>query len=183
MTSDRSEIEVLAEEWLIATARKAGPHGVTAEQESLMRLGFIAGARRLSAPAVPEGWVLVPLVLTPEMKRAIRRQRSGAKIGKGDQANWDALLFAAPAPDAEAPATGKESLQVEGVEALHEASEFLLDLIRFVRLEADKCDSSNDRHFFDGQIKSIERVEAEMRRLASAQHPSAPAAGEGVGDG
>ncbi len=43
-----ADAEDLAEEWLVSTARKAGPHGVTDHDESLMKLGFIAGARCLT---------------------------------------------------------------------------------------------------------------------------------------
>lgn len=53
-------------------------------------------------PVEPEGWKLVPVEPTPEMLRAIRRQRSGARVGKGDRADWAAWLTAAPsAPGAE----------------------------------------------------------------------------------
>lgn len=47
-----------AEAWLVGTARKAGPHGVTADQESMMRVGYEAGYRAAlqaaALPAVPE---------------------------------------------------------------------------------------------------------------------------------
>lgn len=49
-----------------------------------------------------------------------------------------------------------------------EAVDFLRDLLRFVKLEAGKCESGNDRHFFDSQAKEIERVIA-----ALAQQPAA----------
>lgn len=35
--------EKAAQDWLAGSARLAGPHGVTAEQEGLMRLGFEQG--------------------------------------------------------------------------------------------------------------------------------------------
>jgi hypothetical protein len=37
--------EEAAEAWLVRTARKAGPHGVTAHDEALMRLGFLHGRK------------------------------------------------------------------------------------------------------------------------------------------
>ena len=49
-----------------------------------------------SAPSVPDGWQLVPIEPTDEMLRAIRAQRSGARKGKGDRADWKAWLAAAP---------------------------------------------------------------------------------------
>lgn len=50
-----------------------------------------------AAVAVPEGWKLVPEVPTDEMIRAMRRQRSGARAGKGDRDLWRAALAATPA--------------------------------------------------------------------------------------
>lgn len=50
---------------------------------------------------------------------------------------------------------------VEDVEA--QAVEYLRDLLRFVNIEAEKCDASNDRRFFDSQVKDIERVIAALR--------------------
>ncbi len=47
-------------------------------------------------PSVPEGWKLVPIEPTDEMLRAIRAQRSGARKGRGDRADWKAWLSAAP---------------------------------------------------------------------------------------
>ncbi|WP_369053457.1 hypothetical protein [Burkholderia gladioli] len=49
------------------------------------------------AAGLPEGWKLVPIEPTDEMLRAIRNQRSGGRIGKGDRADWSAWLDAAPA--------------------------------------------------------------------------------------
>lgn len=66
------------------------------------------------------------------------------------------------------------------VEALNDAAEFLLDLLRFVRMEANKCDSSNDRRYFDEQAESITRVESAIRRLASAQPAAAKPAGDAL---
>lgn len=40
---DDAMVERAAEAWLVNTARKAGAHGVSFEQESMMRLGFEAG--------------------------------------------------------------------------------------------------------------------------------------------
>ena len=48
------------------------------------------------APSVPDGWKLVPIEPTDEMLRAIRAQRSGARKGRGDRADWKAWLAAAP---------------------------------------------------------------------------------------
>ena len=48
------------------------------------------------APSVPNGWKLVPIEPTDEMLRAIRAQRSGARKGRGDRADWKAWLSAAP---------------------------------------------------------------------------------------
>lgn len=48
------------------------------------------------AQSVPDGWQLVPIDPTDEMLRAIRRQRSGARKGCGDRADWKAWLAAAP---------------------------------------------------------------------------------------
>ena len=39
----QDEIEAKAQEWLESTARLAGPHGVSFDQESMMRLGFENG--------------------------------------------------------------------------------------------------------------------------------------------
>ena len=47
-------------------------------------------------PAVNGGWKLVPIEPTDEMLRAIRAQRSGARKGRGDRADWKAWLAAAP---------------------------------------------------------------------------------------
>ena len=47
-------------------------------------------------PAVNGGWKLVPIEPTDEMLRAIRAQRSGARKGSGDRADWKAWLTAAP---------------------------------------------------------------------------------------
>lgn len=38
---------------------------------------------------------MVPVEPTDEMLRAIRRQRSGARIGKGDRADWKVWIAAA----------------------------------------------------------------------------------------
>lgn len=45
---------------------------------------------------MPEGYALVPVEPTDDMLRAIRNQRSGGRIGKGDRADWAAWLAAAP---------------------------------------------------------------------------------------
>lgn len=50
------------------------------------------------AVRVPEGYALVPVEPTDDMLRAIRNQRSGGRIGKGDRADWAAWLAAAPKP-------------------------------------------------------------------------------------
>ena len=47
-------------------------------------------------PAVNGGYKLVPIEPTDEMLRAIRAQRSGARKGRGDRADWKAWLAAAP---------------------------------------------------------------------------------------
>lgn len=45
---------------------------------------------------IPSGWKLVPVEATDNMLRAIRRQRTGARVGKGDRADWAAWLSAVP---------------------------------------------------------------------------------------
>ena len=57
-------------------------------------LGFHVDAA--TDPAVNGGWKLVPIEPTDEMLRAIRAQRSGARKGRGDRADWKAWLAAAP---------------------------------------------------------------------------------------
>lgn len=80
------EAEVAAEAWLTATARKAGPHGVSARDESLMRLGYQHGyiatqpaARRVTDEACEAVYDAVVRsgitrdVKSPERKREIVR--------------------------------------------------------------------------------------------------------------
>lgn len=65
-------------------------------------------AGKAPAPAVPEGWRLVPVEPTPKMKKAMRDAADGAYLSKmdgieGDSSNWAlqsyrAMLNAAPQP-------------------------------------------------------------------------------------
>ncbi len=201
--TDRDEIEALARDFHEAYERLAPEFGYETREETrtfdprsrngqLMIAVCGELARRLRA-GVPDRKTAgdSPGFVPPEDGQAAQYWADGWNECR------DALLSAAPAPEAahrnwkngcsqpcDAPngevpcccgAWHDKPEAGQGVEALAEASDFLLDLIRFVRGEADKCDSSNDRHFFDDQVKSIKRVESELRRLASAQRAPADA--------
>lgn len=105
-TSPQDELAAFEALRLFAEAWDAcGFYPDTSREIEALHAVYIKALVALSAaakPVEPEGWKLVPVEPTPEMLRAIRRQRSGARVGKGDRADWAAWLTAAPsAPGAE----------------------------------------------------------------------------------
>lgn len=94
----RSLRELIDQYWSLAYAegREGRTHDTEAGDAQRVSLEIDSAIRDISSITLPEGYVLVPVVPTPEMKEAGIRERMKSPANINPCVEWPAMLAARP---------------------------------------------------------------------------------------